>query len=360
MLDFYDAGRTQSWLQEQNWNQAEIDALLTQYQPVLDMLDRSLAKPRFQWKKVTSGIDYNPIWSLLHGVELKELSALNHRRKNQITTAIDEDIQALEIARRLETSGGVQTHFELGIFKEVQVLDEFCRIVGNRAVQRQDLERMREQVDHDVDHTGALCDSLRSQMDFYNHGFAGVVSGKNDVSVLQGGMPVSGITRVLFQPNNTRAMFADTIRQLLRDAPLTYDKIDKEPGPLKSLKRLSMNELLLSPNAGGRQLYLRDFSWASSWIREKCRIMTTVAMTRTLIAVRLYWLDNGKLPATLDELVPAYLKSVPVDAYDGKPLRYSPTHKVIYSVGKELTDRGGDMSDGNKDGDKQPTVKIAW
>jgi len=39
--------------------------------------------------------------------------------------------------------------------------------------------------------------------------------------------------------------------------------------------------------------------------------------------------------------VPQYLDAVPIDDYDGKPMRYNAAKKVVYSVGRDLKDGGG-------------------
>jgi hypothetical protein len=60
------------------------------------------------------------------------------------------------------------------------------------------------------------------------------------------------------------------------------------------------------------------------------------------LAVRLYRLDhNDQFPPTLDALVPAYLPAVPIDRWDGKPIRYSPDKKRLWSVGRDRDDDGG-------------------
>jgi hypothetical protein len=53
--------------------------------------------------------------------------------------------------------------------------------------------------------------------------------------------------------------------------------------------------------------------------------------------------DEGRLPATLDELVPKYLSAVTIDPFDGQPLRFHHLDKgyVIYSVGRDGHDNGG-------------------
>jgi hypothetical protein len=52
---------------------------------------------------------------------------------------------------------------------------------------------------------------------------------------------------------------------------------------------------------------------------------------------------DGKLPENLQALVPTYLAAVPDDPFDGKPFRYSPEKKIVYSVGKNLVDDGGSV-----------------
>lgn len=67
------------------------------------------------------------------------------------------------------------------------------------------------------------------------------------------------------------------------------------------------------------------------------------------LAVRLYQVDHGgHLPATLDELVPAYLPRVPNDpmAAGSRLMQYRPAANppVIYSVGENGTDEGGSIA----------------
>ena len=47
------------------------------------------------------------------------------------------------------------------------------------------------------------------------------------------------------------------------------------------------------------------------------------------------------LPGRLDDLVPAYIGSVPLDAFDGRPIRYSGSLGLLYSVGSDGVDSGG-------------------
>ena len=70
-------------------------------------------------------------------------------------------------------------------------------------------------------------------------------------------------------------------------------------------------------------------------------------MVLVALAVKRHQLAHGKLPEGLDELVPDYLDAVPIDPFDGKPLRYEPTDTgaIVYSVGTDGIDDGGEEQD---------------
>lgn len=75
----------------------------------------------------------------------------------------------------------------------------------------------------------------------------------------------------------------------------------------------------------------------------------------TAIAVERFRLTREKLPEDLTELVPQFLSAVPIDPFDGKPLRYRHLAKgyVIYSVGTDGHDDGGKEKPADwKSGDK--------
>ena len=66
----------------------------------------------------------------------------------------------------------------------------------------------------------------------------------------------------------------------------------------------------------------------------------------TALALERYRRRHGRYPDTLADLVPELLKAPPVDFMDGQPLRYRLTqdgHFVLYSVGLDCVDNGGQM-----------------
>lgn len=64
---------------------------------------------------------------------------------------------------------------------------------------------------------------------------------------------------------------------------------------------------------------------------------------RAALAVERYRLAHGALPETLDDLVPEYLKGVPLDPFAKAPLKYlrKDGGYSVYSVGRDRKDDGG-------------------
>jgi hypothetical protein len=62
--------------------------------------------------------------------------------------------------------------------------------------------------------------------------------------------------------------------------------------------------------------------------------------TRAACSLISYQLAHGAPPEQLADLVPTFLPSVPIDPFDGKPLRCrrDGTNWVIWSVGSDLKD----------------------
>ena len=74
-----------------------------------------------------------------------------------------------------------------------------------------------------------------------------------------------------------------------------------------------------------------------------CRTMARLDAARVALAVERYRLANGKLPESLNDLIPEFLESIPIDPFDGKPLKYKKLDLgfVVYSVDEDEQDNGG-------------------
>jgi hypothetical protein len=144
-------------------------------------------------------------------------------------------------------------------------------------------------------------------------------------------------------------LFAQSRREILSDYHALMNQIEAEAAqPLwmrdVSKAEMQIEEWAASPWQKKRRLPLvllmpaiSKASQTSELIRMRRDAVTVV------IALELYRRTHGHWPATLDELSPALLPTVPRDRFDGQPLKYAliDGQPVLYCVGSDGNDDGG-------------------
>jgi hypothetical protein len=121
------------------------------------------------------------------------------------------------------------------------------------------------------------------------------------------------------------------------------------PNRLEAVKQLDLKvmESNRTKRGFGNLLY---WDWHGRFLIE-ARARAEVLLSETALEVERYGLANhNQLPATLQDLVPAFLAAVPADPFDGKLLRYKqlPKGYLIYSIGEDGVDNGGEAWDPQK------------
>jgi hypothetical protein len=115
--------------------------------------------------------------------------------------------------------------------------------------------------------------------------------------------------------------------------------------------RVSKLGLTNTGTAFFRALKIPDFSelfgdlGLSSALRKTIRMEAAGRVAVAAIALKRFELKHGKWPETLGELVQEFISTVPIDPYDGKPLRYHANSDgtfLLYAVGDDGVDDGGD------------------
>ena len=107
-------------------------------------------------------------------------------------------------------------------------------------------------------------------------------------------------------------------------------------------------EFLLERSGFFKRLWgnLKSLFAGSSWApliksrAEEIRLHTGFILIQ--LALHAYRLEHGAYPQSVTELVPGYLKALPLDPHGGKPLIYRPTPAgyQLYSVGPNRKDDG--------------------
>ncbi len=83
------------------------------------------------------------------------------------------------------------------------------------------------------------------------------------------------------------------------------------------------------------------------------RVRAHLDLARAALAIERYRLAVDNVPENLAELVPRYLDAVPLDPFDGRPIRYRRTQPgyLLYSIMEDGQDNGGRTRDEVKKGE---------
>jgi hypothetical protein len=97
---------------------------------------------------------------------------------------------------------------------------------------------------------------------------------------------------------------------------------------------------------------------------QKTAFSQTAVQTATVAcAIERYRLEKGKLPSTLEALVPGYIPTLPHDIINGKPLTYrteTDDRYALYSVGWNEQDDGGVVHHSNSGEADQKEGDWVW
>lgn len=180
--------------------------------------------------------------------------------------------------------------------------------------------------------------------------------------------------RVYYKPNETHLEVAEFWRSMIREIDKTYKEM-KVPNLLEKEKMEyfelegddclglgeEIKETLFRENSLGREMVETMTPVVSGIIETKCREKFQREALACLVALRAYQKAKGYLPTSLEELVPEYLSQVPIDPFDGEPLRYSREKRIIYCVGKDLKDSGGSIGEkGHWSTWKDPALSLGF
>jgi hypothetical protein len=168
-----------------------------------------------------------------------------------------------------------------------------------------------------------------------------------------------------YKPNQTKNFFTN-VAKLQVSTIGSACEVKDDYSQLESIKKeisdgglYFYSKMLFTENAIGKLLYMVNSATLSSAITRQCQSNFLLGVAQIQLAMKQYKLEHKTLPATLNDLVPKYLSSIPLDPFDHKPIRYSAEKKILYSVGLKQKDLGGSVGDDFTKMDN-PTIKIEF
>jgi hypothetical protein len=153
-----------------------------------------------------------------------------------------------------------------------------------------------------------------------------------------------------FHPNEVKLLIANMARCELKQTEECMARL-REEDSFDEFESLEQNntaaflfKMYTTKNIGGRLLFsiLMEPSLIPSWDRYMMEKEMKVAQTQAILALKAFKNDTGNLSASLDELTPKYLPVTYIEKVGKDALKYIPEKKIIYTVGTDGKDDGGD------------------
>jgi hypothetical protein len=152
----------------------------------------------------------------------------------------------------------------------------------------------------------------------------------------QGFSPFEKIWDPIYSRSAARTAHPELLRRLAE-----YIEIADLPAPDRDVQmRIKEQEL----KSGNVPHFVRLLCPACAKVTDAdTRAHAFLRAAAAAVAAERFRVANKRWPKELAELTPTYLKTVPLDPYDGKPLRMRATEEglIIYALGSDLKDNGG-------------------
>ncbi len=321
-----------------NWDANLAATALTSNQTALAAFDLAVKAADFQVPEYqfADSLDYVMSWKAF--AQIASLRAYVSFNAGQEGQAFEQALDIIRLGARMENCQGPILSYLVGSAVKSIGLSLMQDLTSRTQLEPKELIRLAQRLPVAVESRSALTNALQCEYKAQLAYLADLRSGK----ALSDYAPLARV-RILpiYNERKTHGKFAAHMRSLLWAAGqpfLTGEKVllKQKPG---------VAQVLLGGNFTGEIMFNVTMPAVDGVIKTKCREAVKAKATITLIALKAYQTQQGKLPATLQELVPDYLSAVPTDDFDGQPLRYRPADRLIYSVGSDCKDDGGIETD---------------
>lgn len=175
------------------------------------------------------------------------------------------------------------------------------------------------------------------------------------LDTMPGGVLQERPGRLFFKKQETLSLFAESFRTL-RDqvviSPIAY--VGRAAAASHRPQVLSH----FQPNGEGLRYHDQRIQLCRDMPARHHLARARHDLVLCLFAIRRYVADHQKLPSGLGELRPDYLPDTLLDPFSGETLHYDPLKGVIFSVGANLRDEGGRITEPPLADPDEPTVEI--
>lgn len=364
------------------WDDAHATEVLTKYAASINDFRAAAKKPQYQDPigAHPNSLDINNIPTSVNQVrpvsKLVALEGLRKAKNGDPTNGLTEAMDIVRLGHRMETSQATIIEALVGSATK-QVGLSALRQIGLQAVVTADQAKtISQELDACRDGRNGLITAMKMEYAYsrsytnqqrdlgqvYDGFFLmtnaeGNIIPRSTTGRIISALDATGLFRFYYWPNQSWRFLVDQRTQDVRNV-----QADCTTGNLFPLRTTAYSHRtglgrLLEPNAIGKLLADIGNVSLGGVVVKSCNESVAVSATQITLAIGAYQKDNQKIPNSLDELVPKYLTAVPIDPYSGQAPIYVPEKKVVYSIGSNRVNEGGNTA---ADSALYPNAENPW
>lgn len=349
------ANQVKDYLKGDGLETEKIEEALNSNQACLDLIGKATRLEHCVRPDPPPSFDDQIPWmkELMDLRRLMRVSVRHERDAGRIPQAVDRCLVFLKTGQHLKQHPQSLVDYLIGLSYATDALEELVELVGDANVSESDLNKINRHLAGFERESVFLARALKQEYRVFGE-MVSFMLHSMEQGARQGGMGLGddmGLMRLLMtrryllHPNRTLHLAAPLYRHMVANADQPYGLV--QPLDIEGVLDRGANPLLMiaKPNLVGRMLIATAVPVTTTGNRKRCEMDWRLISCRMRIALELHRRAHGAFPETLEALIGGDLKVVPVDPFDGKPLRYSLEKKILYSVGKDGRDSGGEEDD---------------
>lgn len=318
-----------------------------------DMLSEDDWQPRHPAWQATD-LSSEPQWDAL-GMA-KSAAVAYFARRGEEQAALQTALDMATVARRVQGIYSWPNYYPRGIELHQRACEAIAELLRTTNLNSYLLGQLQFQFERASPSDAMLHTALKSYYQYERRLITGLRTG-DPWDQYCPVLPSGRNGRLFFKPNATLKTFYKAFKGF-QDEVLSapYARIDPLNAIIGHPGQIEGNAI--GPNVRG-QRYAHQRLWSYSQLIDRQGLQSARHLVvLTLFAVRRYTRDHGHPPKLLNDLVPAYFTELPSDPYSGKPLCYDAARGLIYSVGADVRDAGGNLTHIPLSDGLEPTVSI--
>ena len=366
-----------------SWDEAYVTSTITKHAADIVLFRQAAVKPQFQDTAFANPTSINwetaifpDYYSYRQAAQVVALEAESRARGGDINAGLAEALDVIRFGHIMENSQGALIGYLVGSSIKQTGLTALRQIALNSTITVSQAKEAAQKLEAFRDSRSGQAITMKMEYAAYKsfqqkYSQLGPLLGSYNLSIdiVTGQttqknstwgnfLDYTDLTKFYYHPNQTLQYEIKIMNNGVQNAEADCSVVDLNPPRSFPMQSPSV-AWFFTPNAIGKYLISIGEVSLGGLSTKRCNESVAISATQALLGARAFTADVGHLPASLSEMVPKYLDTMPKDPYNGQALLYSAGQKLVYSVGPDRKDLGGSPASSDWQNFSNPSFTVS-